>query len=146
MSSSFHVDPAASKLLVVDDDALVRRAAVMILRRAGFQVYQAEDGLTALSLTLQHSFALAVSDIQMPVIDGFSLVRSLRKSGNYFPIILMSGNVNVDYGAVQLAGAAGFLPKPFSSEELVGIVRSTLARPVTIVPGANPDARKKGWV
>lgn len=115
----------------------------MLLRLEGFDVYEAADGLTALGLSRQHEFVVALSDVQMPVMDGFALIRSLRRSGHYFPVILMSGSGYVGTSAAIRAGAASFLSKPFKRDELLDIVRATIEKPRTLAPPSGDGERHK---
>lgn len=130
---------AGVRVLLVDDDEILRRALTRGLERAGFDVTQAPDGAGALSCTDRASFDVLVSDLQMPQLNGAQLVRLLRARRLYFPVILMSGSSYLDREAALYAGAAAFLNKPFLVDDLVSEVRAVLERPVTLAPPRPQD-------
>lgn len=115
-------------VLVVDDEASVRRFASRALMHEGFVVEEAADGLEGVALVRRgaHAFNAVVSDIVMPRLNGVQLVQELALSHPELPVVLMSG-----YGAAQLetmgiAAPCGMLIKPFSAEQLVREVRRCL--------------------
>jgi DNA-binding response OmpR family regulator len=109
-------------ILVVDDEGYLADLVATILEEEGYRVVVAYDGLTAFETALRTQPDLIVSDVQMPHLDGMSLLRRLRSVGYAAPIILMS--------AVYLYGdgiVAHFIPKPFDIDQLLGAVRTALA-------------------
>lgn len=113
-------------VLVIDDDAPLRRMLSLTLRDGGFAVVPAGDGQAALDLlTTDASLPDAiVLDLEMPVMDGRAFFRALRERGLDVPVIVVSA-----YGAraaQRQLGAESYLDKPFSPDELVKRVRSLL--------------------
>jgi CheY-like chemotaxis protein len=112
-----------ARILVVDDNAMMRSVLRMSLQRAGHEVALAEDGLQAMKAIDGQSFDLIITDVQMPKMDGLDLVPALRKSLPDIKILVISGRVD-GRGYEALAaptklGADGALEKPFTSERLI---------------------------
>src|SRR5579864_8176135 len=89
-------DPAADRLadhgelLVVDDEPFLRDAVAASLRFLGFEVATAANGTDVLRLARDRSFDLVVLDVMLPDIDGFDIVRRLRRDGNRVPVIFLT--------------------------------------------------------
>lgn len=119
--SEEHV-PAATltgqMVLVVDDEALLRRAMRRGLEQRGFHVEEAEDAEQALALMKQQAPALLLSDIRMPGMDGVELARLARQSYPKLPILLISGYADGAAREVVPGMEVGFLSKPFSLARL----------------------------
>ncbi len=116
-------------LLVVDDERLIRDVAVRTLRRLGYDVLEANDGIAALEVASAspHPIQLLVSDVVMPGMDGLLLAQEMRNRQPDLPVLLMSGHVTD--AAVQAAIDArkvSFLPKPFTAAALARRVRALL--------------------
>jgi DNA-binding response OmpR family regulator len=120
-------DPKAT-VLVVDDEAAVRRVLVMRLQLAGYRVICAEDGEEALTLFHQEQPDLVVLDVMLPKLDGFAVCRRLRAE-SCVPIIFLSA---LDAIAERVSGldlgADDYLPKPFSPKELEARIATILRR------------------
>lgn len=104
-------------LLVVDDDKVTRRMVVKHLKKAGYQVIQAENGQQGLEMFEVHSPCMLISDVMMPVMDGFELCRRLRQkiTDLALPIMMLTGRDEVE--AVEQAfsaGATDFVSKPIN--------------------------------
>ncbi|HEU5041214.1 MAG TPA: response regulator [Gemmatimonadales bacterium] len=117
------------RVLVVDDEATVRRFAARVLESDGYQVHEAGDGLEALTLLRSGPGAVdcVVSDIVMPRLNGVELLEAISVHVPGLPVILMSA-----FGAAQLAergiaSPCAVLAKPFAPEELLIEVRRCLA-------------------
>lgn len=104
-------------VLVVDDEPLVRALVAELLEEEGFRTRHAPDGQVALEMLDEDGIDLVVSDVQMPRLDGLSLVRCLRNRGHAVPVVLMSGVV----GRVDVPGSP-FVRKPFDADHLVATV------------------------
>ena len=115
-------------LLVVDDEAAVRRVLLMRLQLAGYRVLCAEDGEEALALFHKEQPDLVVLDVMLPKLDGFAVCRRLRAE-SCVPIIFLSA---LDAIAERVAGldlgADDYLPKPFSPKELEARISTILRR------------------
>jgi CheY-like chemotaxis protein len=85
--------PPKQKILLADDDSSVRRFIEIILQRAGYDVFPAEDGLIAMKAALENKFDAIIADAVMPNLTGFDLCRVLRQNPHYqnIPIIILSG-------------------------------------------------------
>jgi DNA-binding NtrC family response regulator len=117
------------RVLVVDDDAVVRASVHKVLGRAGLETTEAASGVEALSLLAAGGFDLVISDIRMPNMDGVQLLREMKARNPAQPAIVMTAYAEVPLAVdAMLAGAADYLRKPFTSEELRSAVRLALER------------------
>ncbi len=112
-------------VLVVDDSLTVRRVTQRLLTREGYRVVTAKDGLDALERLAEERPAVMLSDIEMPRMDGFDLLRNVRADARLagLPVVMISSRIaqkHRDY-ASEL-GVDHYLGKPFSEEELLGLV------------------------
>jgi two-component system, OmpR family, response regulator len=121
--------PDGADLLVVDDERFLREAVAASLRFLGFAVTAAENGTDALRLARGHSFDLLVLDVMLPDLDGFEIVRRLRKDGNRVPVIFLTAKDAQDDKITGLTiGGDDYMTKPFGLEELAARVRTVLRR------------------
>ncbi|PSB29560.1 response regulator transcription factor RpaB [Stenomitos frigidus] len=127
-------------ILVVDDDANIRRILATRLSMAGYIVSTAADGSQALTSFRQQAPDLIVLDVMMPELDGYDVCRTLRKESNV-PIILLTALANVADRITGLeAGADDYMVKPFSPKELETRIRCILRR----LDKVNDDATTSG--
>jgi chemosensory pili system protein ChpA (sensor histidine kinase/response regulator) len=115
----------APLVLVVDDSLTVRRVTQRLLQREGYRVTLAKDGLEALERLADELPAVVLTDIEMPRMDGFDLVRNMRADErlNKLPIIMITSRIaqkHRDYAAEL--GVDHYLGKPFAEEELLALV------------------------
>ncbi|MDP9242717.1 MAG: response regulator transcription factor [Actinomycetota bacterium] len=116
------------KILVVDDEEHIRRAVGRALAGRGYTVEQASDGEQALVAATALDPDLVVLDLNMPVLDGLSVTRELRKR-SAVPILVLSVREDAqDKVAALDLGADDYLTKPFSVDELMARVRALLRR------------------
>jgi two-component system KDP operon response regulator KdpE len=117
-----------ARILVVEDDTAIRRAIAVQLRAEGYDVLEAEDGRDAAELVRRDRPDLILTDLAMPVMDGFALISAIRKSLT-IPIIVLSvrGGEADRVRALDL-GADDFVAKPFSVAELLARIRAQLRR------------------
>jgi two-component system response regulator MprA len=111
------------RLLVVDDDRLIREMVAMVLEEAGYLVEQASHGGLALARVAEHVPDLVLADVMMPVMDGVALSRELR-ARHAVPVILMS---SAPPATLPADAADAFLRKPFELERLEALVGQVLA-------------------
>ncbi len=112
--------------LVVDDSVSMRRMVAFTLSQAGFSVLEGENGQAALALLDGRAVELIITDVNMPVMDGFSFVREVRRHPEYAetPILMLTTDSERERKAVgRSAGATGWIVKPFDPERLVEVVR-----------------------
>ncbi|OOZ42122.1 sigma-54-dependent Fis family transcriptional regulator [Solemya pervernicosa gill symbiont] len=112
-----------STILVVEDDRSLREALVDTLEFSGYQVEAAHDGCMALEMIDNDEIAMVVSDIQMPEMDGMSLLRKVKAKRPDMPVILMTAYGTIeDAVSAMRVGAADYLVKPFEADALVEMV------------------------
>lgn len=111
------------KVLLADDNELVRRACTRVLSAAGYVVEAAADGTTALRLLSEQSFDAVVSDLSMPGLDGMELLRFVRRTDLDLPVVLMTGAPSIATAAEAVEqGALRYLVKPFDVQNLASVV------------------------
>src|SRR2546421_8092864 len=127
MEQSPRMDSEA-RVLVVDDEHALRRLLRLYLEREGYAVVEADNGLDALSTVRSNSIDLALVDVMLPELDGFSVVRRIREQ-SALPIILITarGEETNRVAGLEL-GADDYVVKPFSAPEVVARVRAQLRR------------------
>jgi CheY-like chemotaxis protein len=116
-------------ILVVDDEPCIRAAAETLLARWGYSPLLAEDGISALALFAQHpkEIDLVLTDLVMPLMDGFMLTRALRKLNPEQKIILSTGrDEDLDSPEIRSLGLNACLMKPHSREKLLSTLEETL--------------------
>jgi len=118
-----YLSPVA-RILIVEDDSILRELYALQLGAVGHVVHQAEDGVSGRSAAVRDRPDLIVSNVDMPRVNGFELMVALRedRAASVIPIILVSSNIEYRRKAREL-GAAAFLGKPVSADQL----RSTVA-------------------
>ncbi len=125
--------PLAPLVLVVDDSLTVRRVTERMLLREGYRVTLAKDGIDALERLAQERPAIVLSDIEMPRMDGFDLVRNLRADPRLhdLPVIMITSRIAQKHRdhAAQL-GVNHYLGKPYSEEDLLALIARCTGRPI----------------
>ena len=118
------------RVLLVEDEVEVRQFAVRALKRQGYQVLEAADGVEALELMAANEgkVDIVVSDVVMPEMDGPALFKELRKRNPSIKVIFVSGYPNEAFRESMGSDDFAFLPKPFSLPQLAAKVKEELAR------------------
>lgn len=116
------------KLLVVEDEVLLRAALAEYLRECGFKVYEAGNGAEAIILLKSRKILvdLILSDVDMPEVDGFALSQWVHKYRPDMPIVLLSGDRKKSDVAKNLCENEPFFAKPYDLKKVVGYVRSAI--------------------
>lgn len=115
----------SKKVLAVDDSKTMRDMVSFTLKQVGFEVIEAEDGKDALAKLGDKSVDVVITDLNMPNMDGFELIRNLRAHSTHkFTPILMLTTEGDDAKKQEgkTAGATGWIVKPFNPEKLVQVV------------------------
>jgi DNA-binding NarL/FixJ family response regulator len=118
-------------ILIVDDDLGIRLSVSDYLELAGYSVVMSENGQNALAMVSQYQPHLIVTDVTMPQMDGYELIRQVRRQPAFrlLPVIFLTARTNTDerIKGYQL-GCDAYLPKPFELNELSAVVRNLLER------------------
>jgi two-component system KDP operon response regulator KdpE len=115
------------RILVVDDEAPIRRFLRASLSAQHYEIVEAEDSVTALNLFRRNAIDLVVLDLGLPGADGFEVIRQLREQGATVPIVILSARSD-EAGKVRALdmGADDFVTKPFGMDELLARIRTAL--------------------
>lgn len=117
------------RILIVEDDKATAAFIAKGLQEAGFRICLAEDGETGLSKARTEPFDLAVLDIMLPRLDGFSVIRRIRAAKIDMPLLVLSAKDSVENKIQGLeCGADDYLAKPFSFGELLARIQALLRR------------------
>ena len=118
-----------SVVLVVEDDAAIRRGLVDALRYAGFDLLECDNGRAAVELALESEIDLVLLDVMLPGMDGFSVLERLRRSQPTLPVIMVTARgAEEDRVRGLTDGADDYVVKPFSAKELLARVEAVLRR------------------
>jgi DNA-binding response OmpR family regulator len=121
--------PAGPVVLLVDDDAAIRRAVAAGLELEGFSVVAASGGRAALEAAERVKPAVMLLDLTMPDLDGLEVLRRLRAGGDQVPVCVLSARDEVDDRVLGLqAGADDYVVKPFALEEVAARLHALLRR------------------
>lgn len=116
------------KILIIDDEKVIRDGLSAILQKAGFAVQSAADGQTALSLLHQATVDLVLSDLKMPHMGGLEVLRAIKIIRPEVPVIIITGYAKIETAVETMQhGAADYLPKPFSPAEVLEKINKVLA-------------------
>jgi two-component system, chemotaxis family, chemotaxis protein CheY len=120
-----------TKMLIIDDDALVRTTLEYLLRDAGYEIATAEDGMRGMAMFRSEQPDLVITDIIMPEQEGIQTINEMRKAKPDAKIIAISGGGrigNTDFLKIaRVLGAMDVISKPFDPDELLAIVENCLA-------------------
>jgi two-component system chemotaxis response regulator CheY len=118
-------------ILTVDDSASIRQTIKIALSGEGYGVSEAVDGADGIRKAQAGAFDLIITDLNMPIMDGLSMIRELRKTPAHagIPILFLTTESDAEMKAkAKAAGATGWLTKPFDPDQLVKIVAKVLAK------------------
>jgi DNA-binding response OmpR family regulator len=125
---SYDAVVARERILVVDDEPAIRELVGQYLRREGYEVDEAEDGEDALRRFGRNEPDLVVLDLRLPGIDGYEVLREIRRTSSVYVILLTARTDEADKLIGLELGADDYVTKPFSPRELVARVRAVLRR------------------
>ena len=127
---------ASKRVLIVEDEAVLRRIVADAVERAGYSVAVASDGEEGLRLFESEQPHLVIADIMMPRLDGLEMVRSMRRAGGVTQFLFLSARSGADDVVEGFrAGGHDYLRKPFALNELMARVEALLARHADSVGG-----------
>jgi len=117
------------KLLVVDDEPKIREVIREYAEFNGYEVTEAEDGMSAVGLCKLNKYDLVILDIMMPKVDGITVLKTIRENGNSIPVIILTAKSQLDDKIIGLdSGADDYLTKPFEVKELLARLRAITRR------------------
>jgi twitching motility two-component system response regulator PilG len=125
------VHAASAKIMVIDDSQTIRRTAETLLVKEGYTVVTAADGFEALAKVADHEPDLIFIDIMMPRLDGYQACALIKNNARYAatPVIMLSSKDGLfDRARGRIVGSDEYLTKPFTKDELLGAVRTHLAK------------------
>lgn len=118
-----------TRILVVEDDLSILTGLSMNLKFEGFEVLQAQDGKTGLQKALDEQPDLIVLDVMLPELNGYELVKTLRRGGNDVPVVIVSARgTEADKITGLDLGADDYITKPFGLQELLSRIKAVLRR------------------
>ncbi|MDX7873407.1 response regulator [Aeromonas caviae] len=117
------------RILLVEDDVMLGDGMVDALRTSGYTVDWLQQGMPALSALKSEEFAALVLDLNLPDIDGISLLRKLRREGQTLPVLILTARDALDDRVLGLdAGSDDYMVKPFALQELNARLRALVRR------------------
>ena len=121
------IPPERKQILVVDDEANLRRVLTAQLTRDGYDVHSAEDGEAGLAFLREHHIDLVITDLRMPKLDGMDLLRAALRDDASRPVVMMTAHGTVDTAVEALkTGAFDYITKPFDQNEVRIVVKKAL--------------------
>ena len=119
--------PERKQILVVDDEANLRRVLSAQLARDGYEVHTAEDGEAGLAFLKEHHIDLVITDLRMPKVDGMDLLRAALRDDPSRPVVMLTAHGTVDNAVEALkTGAFDYVTKPFDQGEVRLVVKKAL--------------------
>lgn len=118
----------AARILIVDDERNLRRVLAAHLKREGWEVEEAADGVAALDRLAQDSWSLVITDLKMPNLDGLGLLQQAVARYPDLPVVLITAHGTVETAVSAMKrGAFDYITKPFDQDELLAVVKKALA-------------------
>ena len=118
------------KILITDESDELKSELGSILKSAGYDVVDAANGAEALNRLKENNISLVITDVNMPEIDGLTLLKIIRGDSGYcrVPVLLLTDETDDDLiTEARLNGANAWILKPFNAEQLIGAVKKYLA-------------------
>lgn len=112
-----------ARILIVDDEDIVLKSCLRVLRKLDYEIETAYSGQTALDQLDKKKYDIVVTDLMMPGIDGMQLLEEIKKRYPEMIVIIFTGYATVDTARQALkAGAFDYIPKPFTPDELWNVL------------------------
>ena len=123
-----------TRILLVDDSLFGRKTAKKALASGDYELLEAKNGQEALEQIRTHQPDLVITDLLMPIMDGFEFLKELRGGGSRLPVIVASADIQdtTRENCGQL-GICGFLNKPFTASQLRELVEQAIEQPVEVL-------------
>ncbi|MGG4386018.1 response regulator transcription factor [Priestia megaterium] len=116
-----------NRILIVEDEEMIARALQIELEHEGYQVFVEHEGKTGLEAALNNSIDLVLLDVMLPGLSGIEVLRRIRKTDTYLPVILLTArDTTLDKVMGLDHGANDYITKPFEIEEVLARVRNSL--------------------
>lgn len=118
-------------ILIVDDSASIRHTVKIALGRHGYTIHEAANGIEGLEKAMKQRFDLVLVDLNMPQMDGMTMIKALRKETQQegVPILFLTTESDNEVKMeAKEAGATGWLTKPFDADQLLKVVNRILAK------------------
>lgn len=114
-------------ILIVDDEQVITQAVEKVCAAEGMSVDVAGDGAAGLAMLKSRSYRLIICDLMLPDVDGFQFLAEAARRGIQTPVIIITGYATLENAVISLTrGAADFIAKPFTADELLTVVRRAL--------------------
>ena len=116
-------------IMTVDDSSSIRQMVSFTLREAGYSVVEAVDGLDALMKLKNNKIDMLITDLNMPNLDGIGLIKEVRNTAEskFVPILMLTTESQAEKKQQgKIAGATGWIVKPFNQEQLLTVVKKVL--------------------
>ena len=126
MSEQRDKEISGLKVMVIDDSKTIRRTAESLLKKAGCEVFTANDGFEALAKIADHRPDIIFVDIMMPRLDGYQTCALIKNNSDFngTPVIMLSSKDGLfDRAKGRIVGSEQYLTKPFTKDELLGAIR-----------------------
>lgn len=123
------------RIMIIDDSITIRKLAAVTLQAAGYEIYEANDGQIALGNVLAFAPHMIISDVNMPNVNGFQFVSSIRNDAAYaairfIPIVMLTTEGEQEKKAEgRSAGATAWMVKPFLPEAMLAVTEKLIGRP-----------------
>jgi len=116
-----------NKILIVDDEKKMRHILQIILEQKGYLTEQAANGSEALELINKFHYAMVITDLKMPVMNGLELIREIKKIDPDYPVVVLTayGSIDSAVGAIR-EGAIDYITKPFEEEKILLTVQRSI--------------------
>ncbi|TNF49594.1 sigma-54-dependent Fis family transcriptional regulator [bacterium] len=129
-----------SKILIVDDEAVIRKGLSRVLERCGYQVEVCESGFSAVEKLQEENFHLVLTDLKMPGMDGIEVLKAIRVLQPEVPVVIITGYSTVDTAVEAMKnGAFDYISKPFTPEQITEKVEKALEHQAVLAGMAQVD-------